>query len=112
MMKQMLAALICWLFLAACVQEPQLADDGGVTAVSTPSPLPTVTDTATAVPLTTTPVPTETEPLPTASATATAVPTPIPFSLGEPLSLGRGRIVDAAFTTDGTAVAIAWAGGV
>lgn len=82
------------------------------TAVPTPTATPGTAATTTAVPPTVTPVPPEIEPLPTASATATAVPSPLPFQLGDPLTLGRGRIVDAAFTPDGTAVAIAWAGGV
>lgn len=104
-MKQILFALFLLLFLAACTQEPQLADDGVATAVAStiiPSPA-----SATSTPK---PVPTIEKEIPTIEATA--VPTLIPFSLGEPLSLGRGRIVDAAFTPDGTAVAIAWAGGV
>jgi hypothetical protein len=50
--------------------------------------------------------------------TATAllmIPAPIansPIQLGLPQNLGRGQIVNAAFTPDGTGVAIAWAHGV
>ena len=42
-------------------------------------------------------------------ATESAVPS---IGLGEPQTLGRGRIVDAVFTANGTGVAVAWANGV
>lgn len=68
-MKQILTTLFFLLFLVACAQEPQLADDGLVTAVS--SPTPTITQTMTAV-STTTPQPTDTAvPKPTATPTTT-----------------------------------------
>ncbi len=71
-MKQTVTALFLLLLLAACIQEPPLADDGVVTAVSTPTP--TMTHTATAVP-TTISQPTETAvPAPTITPAATAVP--------------------------------------
>jgi len=51
-------------------------------------------------------------PTQTAGATPTfSTPVSIP-SLGEPVLLGRGQIVDAAFAPDGAAVAIGWAHGV
>jgi Tol biopolymer transport system component len=47
-MKQTLTTLFFLLFLAACTQEPQLANDEVVTAVTTPTP--TIIQTVTAVP--------------------------------------------------------------
>lgn len=46
--------------------------------------------------------------------TATPTATPAQILMGEPLRLGRGQIVDAAFLPDGDsfAIAIGWAGGV
>lgn len=54
-MKQIVTTLFFLLLLAACVQEPQLTDDGVATAVSTPTP--TISPTATTVPATATAVP-------------------------------------------------------
>jgi Tol biopolymer transport system component len=78
-MKQTLTTLFFLLFLAACAQEPQLADDGVVTAVS--SSTRTITPTATAVP-TAAPQPTSTAeptPLPTVTVQVTKPPTPTPI---------------------------------
>jgi WD40 repeat protein len=63
------------------------------------------------------PTPIAVEPTVTSAPPAPPVPTiaPTPMtmpSLGEPLSLGRGRIVDAAFLPDASAVVIGWAYGV
>lgn len=69
-MKQTLTTLFFLLFLVACTQEPQLVDNGLVTAVS--SPMPTITPMVTAMP-TTTPRPTDTA-VPTPTATPTATP--------------------------------------
>lgn len=50
---------------------------------------------------------------PAPSPTSDSLPLSSPaISLGAPQALGRGQIVDAVFTTDGSGIALAWANGV
>ena len=128
MQKQIIFLLLVIIALVACSPAVE-------TAVS-PSPLPAIAiPTATAVapmstiipPMTTVPTATAVTNLlpptlePTLSHTTAPAPTPPStlqpaappsISLGASQPLGRGQIVDAAFTPDGSGVAVAWVTGV
>ncbi len=114
-MQRIVAILFICVGIVSCAFHP-----------STDAQLPTTT---TSIPLTVTPGPAGTVTLPLVpTATHSQEPpstgfpgesekrplreSPSTFSIGEPKWLGRGEIVSASFTPNGTAVAIGWANGV
>lgn len=118
-------ALALTIILIACGSvEPELAvgENTAVSPTTHPTQAATETPPASATPILPTPttandlprstpdiVPLETTP--TYTPTPFVEPTPA-IALGQPQLVGRGQILDAAFSSDGSSAAIAWATGV
>ncbi len=107
--KKLLYMLLIGLILVGCGAAPT-----STTPVYSPTQLTTLsTLTATTRPPTPTPLSTQTQ-TPTAlrSQVSTATTNPVKISLGQPVWIGRGQIVDAAFLPDRSGVVVGWGSGV